>query len=252
MIDIHSHILPGMDDGAADINEALEMAEIAAASGIRGIIATPHCNMPGRYDNYYDDYYKEIFVQTCGAVKRAKIPINLYPGMEVFATEDIVRYLKNGKIITLAESRYLLLEFSFQEDPLWAEGILAQLKEMGIKPVIAHAERYEFVQDNLWIVYQWRRKGYVIQANKGSFLGRFGRRAQETVYQLLNHNLISIVSSDAHGAEYRTPYLLEAYDKMKDNCAGEYRNVLFYQNPDRICANRAILMPQPIPFGKGV
>lgn len=252
MIDIHAHILPGIDDGAADIQDALEMAEIAAESGISAIVATPHCNIPGRYDNYYNDHYKEVFDRTYRAIKREKIPVKLYPGMEVFATEDLLTYLKKGKIITLAESRYLLLEFAFQEDPLWADEILEKLQEMGMKPVIAHAERYEFVQDHLQIVYQWRKKGYVIQVNKGSFPGRFGRRAQETVYQLLNHNLVSVVASDAHSAQYRTPYLLETYDMLREECSREYREVLFYRNPARICSNRPILMPEPIPFEEGI
>lgn len=248
MIDIHAHMLPGIDDGAADIYDTLEMAEIAARSGIRAIIATPHCNIPGFYDNYFGIYYKELFVKTYRAIEREKIPVKLYPGMEVFATEDLPRLFQNGEIITLSHSKYLLVEFSVTEDPMFAVRILDKLKELGVKPVVAHAERYEFVQDNPQIVFQWRKKGYVIQANKGSFLGRFGKDARETVYRLLDHNLISVVASDAHSPKYRTPYLLEAYDILREECEKEYRDVLFYQNPARICKNKPILMPEPVSF----
>ena len=156
MIDIHAHILPGIDDGAADIYDTLEMAEIAAGSGIRAIVATPHCNIPGVYDNYFGEHYKELFIKTYRAIEREKIPVKIFPGMEVFATEDLPWRYQNGEIITLLQSKYLLVEFSFGEDPFFVGRILEQLEELGLKPVVAHAERYEFVQDNPQIVYQWR------------------------------------------------------------------------------------------------
>ena len=248
MIDIHTHILPGIDDGAEDIYDTLEMASMAADIGVTAIVATPHCNLPGIFDNYFGDAYIKTFQTAVRAIQEEGIPIRLCPGAEAFGTYDLPELIVDGKIMPLNQSRYILIEFSFDEDPDFATDLLRRVRAVGAKPVVAHVERYEFVQDNPQIVYQWRKRGYVIQVNKGSFLGRFGRNAQETAYRLLRHNLVSVVASDAHSPFRRTPYLLDAYEELcaeytKKNC-----DVLFQYNPARICCNKPILKLEPIPF----
>ena len=171
MIDIHAHILPGIDDGAEDMYDTLEMARMAADSGVDKIIATPHCNIPGMYGNYFGREYIDRYESVVRAVRKEKIPIEILPGMEVFSTEDLPELIVNHKIMPLNQSRYILMEFAFDEDPEFADSILKRAEEVGARPVIAHAERYEFIQDYPQIAYRWFRKGYVIQANKGSFLG---------------------------------------------------------------------------------
>ena len=171
MIDIHAHILPGIDDGAEDMYDTLEMARMAADSGVDRIIATPHCNIPGMYGNYFGREYIDRYESVVKAVRKEKIPIEILPGMEVFSTEDLPELIVNHKIMPLNQSRYILMEFAFDEDPEFADSILKRVEEVGARPVIAHAERYEFIQDYPQIAYRWFRKGYVIQANKGSFLG---------------------------------------------------------------------------------
>lgn len=165
MIDIHAHILPGIDDGAEDMYDTLEMARMAADSGVDKIIATPHCNIPGMYGNYFGREYIDRYESVVRAVRK-KIPIEILPGMEVFSTEDLPELIVNHKIMPLNQSRYILMEFAFDEDPEFAEAILKRVEEVGARPVIAHAERYEFIQDYPQIAYRWFRKGYVIQANK--------------------------------------------------------------------------------------
>ena len=248
MVDIHAHILPGIDDGAGDIYDALEMAKIAANSGVKTIVATPHCNIPGMFNNYFSDALIEVFKNTEKAIKEEGIDIQLCPGMEVFATSDLPRLLTDGKIMTLNQSRYLLVEFSFDEDPGYAMHILDKITELGVKPVIAHAERYEFIQDDPSIAYQMRRKGYWIQINKGSILGKFGRRAWDTTWKLLDHQLVSVVASDAHSPFQRTPYLKNAYDELKNEISDEYRKRLFEYNPANICNNKQPMAQKPIPF----
>ena len=106
MIDIHAHILPGMDDGAEDLQDALEMAKIAVENGITSMVATPHCNIPGVYDNYLDKRFADIYKRVCDALEAHEIPLQLLPGMEVFATPDLPELLKTGKILTLNGSPY--------------------------------------------------------------------------------------------------------------------------------------------------
>lgn len=145
MTDIHTHILPGLDDGAESLYDTLEMAAMAFENGTTRIVATPHCNIPGVYDNYFGERYIHAFETARRAIEKEKIPVELLPGMEVFATEDLPELLTEGKIMPLNQTRNVLIEFDFSEDPRFAERVLRRVREVGAKPVIAHAERFEFV-----------------------------------------------------------------------------------------------------------
>lgn len=246
MIDIHAHILPGIDDGAKDLYDTLEMAQMAADCGVTAIVATPHCNIPGIYKNYFGDAYLEAFYSARSAIEREGIPLKLYPGMEVFTTYDLPDLIADGKIMTLNQGHYLLMEFSFDEDPDFASAMLKKVREMEIIPVVAHVERYEFVQDDPWLIYQWRKAGYAIQVNKGSFMGRFGRRAWQTAYELLEHHLISVAASDAHSPYRRTTYLRDAYEALAEDFPKEDLDILFRKNPARICADETLDSSMPI------
>ncbi len=241
MIDIHTHILPGADDGASNIQDTLEMVRMAADIGVTAMIATPHCNIPGGYSNYLNEEYKERFFRAAEAVQQAGIPVQILPGAEVFATYDLARLIHEGQILTLNGSRYLLIEFDFGEDPAFADDVLGQVADIGIRPVIAHAERYEFVQEIPQIVYEWKKKGYLIQINKGSVMGRFGYRAQLSAEWMLDEYLVSVIASDAHSPRRRTPYLLDAYGKLKRKYSRKYLQALFDENPRRICENRPVV-----------
>ena len=241
MIDIHAHILPGMDDGAEDTQEMLEMAKLAVSSGVTAIVATPHVNFPGVYDNYYDETYMEAFRWTEEKLCEAGIPLQLYMGMEVFVTPDVPRLLEKGVLLTINGGRYLLVEFAFDEEPEYVQDMLRKIAECKVCPVIAHPERYDFLQDNPGLAYEWKKQGYVLQANKGSFTGRFGRRARRMAYYLLDNQLLSVVASDCHGCYQRTPYMLDAYEELSRNYPKEYLNKLFEENPKRICQNMAII-----------
>ncbi len=248
MIDIHAHILPGIDDGAEEIGDMLDMLQLAVESGVTKIVATPHCNIPGLYGNYFGDEYVELFRRAERVIRDARIPIEICPGMEAFATERLPELLRSGKVMTLNQSHYLLMEFAFDENPDFASSIVRRVQKLDVIPVIAHVERYDFVQDNPQMVYEWRRDGVLFQLNKGSVLGRFGRQARRTAYRLLDHNLISVIASDAHGAHRRTPYMLDAYEELKRDYPESYLQTLFEKNPKRICEDRLVANFEPISF----
>ena len=250
MIDIHSHILPGIDDGADDIYDTLEMIKMAEKSGTKAIVATPHCNIPGMFDNYFGKEYVDRYQKVVEAVKKEEIPVKIYPGMEAFGTEDLPELIVNGKIMPINQGRYILVEFPFDSEPKYVFGLLKRIKEVGAIPVIAHPERYEFVQDNPHVAYVWRKKGYAVQVNKGSFEGRFGRMARKTAYRMLSHNMISVVASDAHGHGQRTPYMKKIYEHLAQERTTEYMDILFRKNPLQICANKPLVKMDPIPFSK--
>lgn len=241
MVDIHTHILPGMDDGAIDICETIDMVRMAAECGVERIVATPHCNYPGMYDNYFGEEYINSFERVVRAVKEEGIKIQICPGMEVFATYDLPNLIVDKKIMPINQSRYILVEFAVDEEAAFANNILERMKEIGAKPIVAHAERYKFIQDNPEIVFEWRRAGYLIQNNKSSFQGKFGSKAQNAAYYMMNHYLTNVIASDAHGARYRTPNMLEVYQELQQKYTEKYLNILFNENPNRICDNRPIV-----------
>lgn len=241
MIDIHTHILPGMDDGAQDIYDTLEMVSVAARSGITAMVATPHCNIPGGYENYFGDQYIAAVQQVREAVHNEGLPVNILPGAEAFGSADLPQLLQEGKIMTLNQSRYLLVEFNFDEDPEFVRDLVEEIHDLKVIPVIAHAERYRFVQRNPELVYHWRKKGYPIQINKGSFQGKFGRRAAEAAYLLMNHHLVSVVASDAHSPHVRTPYMKDVYEELLMEYPESYLDMVFRENPRRICQDEPIL-----------
>lgn len=237
MIDIHCHILPNIDDGAVDIYETLEMALTASRSGTDAIVATPHCNTPGN-SNYFDSHFIEIFKKAQTAIKNENIPIKLVCGMEVFVTYDLPDLILNKKILTINNSNYMLIEFDFNEDPEFVDIMVDRLIGLNLKPVIAHPERYEFIKDNIDLAQRLADKGCVLQANKGSFLGAYGNRAEKTAFSLLNQHLISVVASDAHNSLYNTPDMTRAKDVISNNLLSQK---LFEENPLKICMNKPLL-----------
>lgn len=238
MIDIHAHILPGIDDGAEDMYDTLEMASMAVESGITDMVATPHCNIPGMMSNYYSEEYVRLFRETERALKEEGIPLNLYAGMEVFMTPEVPSLLREEKILTINGSHFLLVEFAFDEDPDFASQMLQEMKSLGLIPIVAHPERYEFVQGNPQLVYEWRKLGYLMQLNKSSLMGRFGMHSYKTAHQLLQHNLASVIASDAHSPFQRTPYMQDAYEELLLDYPERYLRVLFEENPRRICQDQ--------------
>ena len=242
MIDIHSHILPGIDDGARSIYDTLEMAQTAVQNGIHTMVATPHCNVPGEYDNYFGKHYEKTYLQAVKAIRKEGIPLRLLPGMEVYVTEEVPDLMVQGKIMPLNQTHYLLVEFGFAEDPQFADYMLERITAKGVTPVIAHVERYYFVQDDPSVIRQWLKKGYVIQVNKGSYQGRFGRKEQKTAYQLTDENLVSVIATDTHRPYRRTPKMDEVYADLLNDYSERYLKVLLEENPKRICMDRKVLI----------
>lgn len=181
MVDIHCHILPGVDDGSPSMEDSLEMARMAADSGVTDIIATPHCNLPGNGPkNYRSASLRAAFSRLQQALDAEGIPLRIHPGAEVFCTPELPRLLDQRQLQTLGGSRYLLVEFYFDESAEFMEQCFRDIRHRGLVPVAAHPERYNAVQRDPARLEGWFRRGIVIQLNKGSVLGRLGRRAQDT------------------------------------------------------------------------
>ena len=240
MIDIHTHILPGVDDGAENFDEAFDMAVMAARCGVQALVATPHSNHDVGFVNYESDSLAERFVKLRSMLQEEKVPIQIYRGMEILASTDVVEKIARGKLLTLNRTRYALVEFAFDEEPWWIEAILKELLDAGYLPIIAHPERYFCVQEEPNYLYDWRKMGAFAQMNKESVLGRLGRHAANTAQVLLKYNLINCLASDAHHAYARTTDMTALMRYMDEHFPMGYRDLLMRDNP------RAILEGKPL------
>lgn len=245
MIDLHTHILPGLDDGAQDLDCALAMAQLAADSGVNALVATPHCNLPGSRSNYWDRGLHRSFTEFQQALDRAGIPITVFPGMEVFGTPQVPALLQEGRLITLAHSRYLLIEFPFRDYAGEATRVLSRVAELGYRPVVAHPERYRYVQENPTLLNRWVELGSLLQVNKGSILGRFGRREELLSLALLDRGFAAFVASDAHSPTVRTTWLRDVRDFLREEFSPALAQRLLEDNPDRVLKNGEIEIEAP-------
>lgn len=247
MIDIHTHILPGVDDGSKNLNMSLEMVKISYEQGVDTIVVTPHC-MPGTYGNIANESLEKKWHKLYKAVKEAKMPVHLRKGMEILISDKSMKLIREKRIWTINGSDYLLVEFAFDEDPLWCIEKLKEIVKIGYIPVIAHPERYYFVQNNPQIVYDWYLAGYGIQVNKESLLGLHGKKEKDTATRLLRHSVVSCVASDAHRPDIRTPGMQDVREYLKKRYGKEYTHMLVESNPLRIVNNKTMVGYKPVSF----
>lgn len=237
MIDIHCHILPGADDGSGGMEDSIEMAQMARDSGVRGIVATPHANLPGMCDNYWSPEMEGRLAQLQGRLRQLGIDAAIYPGQEIFLASGYIEALKRGRLIGLNHSRYLLVEFDMQEPAGAAYGKLGQVVAEGYVPIVAHPERYGFVQEDGDAARRLKDMGCLLQLNKGSFKGSFGRRAMTAAHRIMGRRMADIVASDAHSQYRRTTYLAEIHELISVQYSYEYANLLLEGNPGRVVRN---------------
>lgn len=245
MIDLHCHIIPMIDDGARNAEVACQMAMHAYRSGTDTIVATPHCNLRGARRNYRGRSYTEVFSLFRALLRQRQIPITLLPGAELFAhPSNLRRLLDERRIVTLNHSRYLLTEFNFHARGEDISDALALIARRGLIPVVAHPERYAAVQNDPSFVARWFRKGYVIQLNKGSLLGRLGYSAQVAADELLADGLVHVIASDAHDPRYRPTGFHTLLPFLRERCPEEYIKLLLEVNPRCIISDQQLPVPR--------
>ena len=241
MVDIHTHIIPGLDDGSEDMENSIVMAEMAVDSGVDTIIATPHCNQIGMYENYVSDELLKIMDEFRNEIEREKLELNVGLGMEIFCTRDVPRLLREKKLLTLNDSRYVLVEFAFGIDIVRMERMLYSILDSGYVPIIAHPERYYAVQAQPEILFDWLQDGMGTQMNKGSLFGRFGRNEFRCANAMLNNGLVTCIASDAHGVDSRTTDMTEISEFISLEYSEELADLLLTENPKRIFENKPLL-----------
>ena len=241
MFDIHCHICYGCDDGADSLDTAVKMAELALEKGTKAIAATPHCNIPGSFTNFWSGEFETKLDLLRAALAERGTEIGIFPGQEIFCTSRTPQLLESGELITLNNSRYPLVEFDFYEFSDSVYDKLRSLVSHGYVPVVAHPERYAFVSEESGAASAMKSIGCLLQINKGSLDGRFGMQAYIAASEMLGGRLADVIASDAHSPYMRTPDMSHIHEKICEEYSYEYADLLFSGNPERILENRETL-----------
>lgn len=208
MIDLHCHMLPSIDDGAADLEVALEMARLAVADGITVTACTPHI-MPGVYGNTGPQIRAAIDEFT-KALASAGIPLRLVSGADVHLATDLVAGLKSGQVLTLNDSRYFLFEPPHHVMPPRLEHAVFDVMTAGYQPVLTHPERLTWIEDHYDVMQRMAKSGVWMQITCGSVTGRFGRRPQYWADRMIDEGLVHILATDAHNLRNRSPSMAKS------------------------------------------
>ncbi|MCA1048644.1 tyrosine protein phosphatase [Priestia aryabhattai] len=228
MIDLHCHILSGIDDGASNDEISLNMARKAFLEGIHTIVATPH-HQNGRYFNEKKDIIQ--YVQELNELlKKEEIPLTILPGQEIRLYGEIFEDYQAEKILTLNDTgKYLFIEFPSSQVPHYAERLFFDIQSKGLIPIIVHPERNSRLLEEPNLLYKLIKNGALAQVTAGSVTGHFGKKVKRLSHQLIQSNLVHFVSSDAHNLGGRSFYMREALEVIK-NEHGQDTVYMFLEN----------------------
>jgi len=233
MIDIHSHVLPDLDDGAVDLEESLEMLEIAAGDGIRTMVATPHM-LHGAFPVTVPDARERHATLTAAAAERG-IDVEILLGSEIHLEIDILGALRNDEALPLGEAgKAILLELPTTSIPTGTENVIFEIQTEGYVVIIAHPERNDELAGNLERIAKLRDRGVLMQVTARSVTGGFGGRAKRVSRKMAKQGLIDILASDAHRAKGRVPVLSDAVAWLSKKIGEEETMDLVTRNPARV------------------
>lgn len=241
MVDIHTHILPGVDDGSDSVEESFAMIKQAYEAGTRSMVMTPHYlnKSQCRFDASKSvlESYGARLKEEC---ENQGLKVKLYQGAEHFGVTEIGRIADEGGIIPINNSRYVLIEFDFEDDYQRVSYVLSQLMSFHYVPIIAHPERYDFLTGNPSNAYNLLERGCLLQVNKGSPLGKYGPEAQRMSKWLLDNHLVHFVASDCHSPYQRTPEMQQAHEMLTYRLGMSYVNRIFNENPLKVIRNEPV------------
>jgi len=236
MIDLHCHLLPGVDDGAADLDEALAMARTAVADGITHVACTPHI-YPGLYDNSGPAIMAAVNLLQ-QKLDREGVNLQLVAGADVQLAPDMAEGLRSGRIPSLAKSRYFLFEPPHHVAPPRMNDVIVELLAEGYVPVITHPERLTWIEERYETICEAFDAGAWIQLTSGAVTGMFGRRAQYWSERMLDEGRVHLIASDGHNMRRRRPVLSAARDAAAGRIGEDAALDLVLRRPQGILLNR--------------
>lgn len=244
MIDLHCHLLPGIDDGARDLETSLAMARIAAADGITTIACTPHI-LPGVYNNS-GPAIRAAIVSLQHALDEAGIAVRLVSGADAHVTPALGAQLRDGRALSLNDTRYFLLEPPHHVLPPRLEDHVFGLQAAGFVPILTHPERLTWLDQHYDLAKRLVYSGVLMQITAGSLTGRFGRRAHYWAERMLDEGFCHLLATDAHDPVQRVPLLAEARDHAARRVGPEEAMHLVLTRPQGIVNDVSpVELPQP-------
>lgn len=261
MVDLHSHILPNIDDGSKNMEETLEMGKIAEEEGFSKIIATPHY-IEGEFMSdtaarsspdtekgflFQREEFSDIIKEVNRHFTEKAVDIEILPGMEVYISPNLPSQLEKGEIFTLNNTSYILIEFPMHCIPIYAENILYQVRLLDYRPVIAHPERYTEVMKNPNYLKDLIEQGNYVQINSLSVTGVLGEKARETAEILLKHRMVHFIGTDAHSPRTRSPRIKKALEQMYLWVDGEYVEEII-ENGRTLIRGEKVDIQQPLTY----
>ncbi|MFJ7509854.1 tyrosine-protein phosphatase [Peribacillus simplex] len=250
MIDIHCHILPGTDDGSADMIESLNMAKKAVEAGITNLYATPH-HLNEKYVNVKRDVIDRV-ERLNESLQQNNIPLSIHLGQEVRIHRDIFTSLEKEEILTLDDKgTYLLLELPSGRVPTYTQEVIYELLLKGITPIIVHPERNKELIENHKLLLELVQEGALTQLTSGSIIGNFGKSIQSFSKKIIQHNLAHFIATDAHNIGSRGFTLQQAYETIT-KVYGIERTFYFKENAEQLLKDQSPTSEKPVPFKKKI
>ncbi|MBW0765911.1 tyrosine-protein phosphatase [Mammaliicoccus fleurettii] len=247
MLDIHNHLLFGVDDGPESIEETIDLLTQAKEQGITGIVITPHHLHP-RYTNNFD--YVESTINELKQNQQIKdFNIQFYPGQEIRITDKVLEDIDKQRIKGINHSKYLLIELPSNSVPHYTKNLLYEIQTKGFIPIIAHPERNKAIAQDINLLYELINNGALSQMTASSLSGELGKNIQKLSIQMIEHNLIHFVASDAHHSE-RRPFGLGALFATPKLKKMESTIRCLLHNNEGMIQNRDVVKGRPIEFKK--
>ncbi|KIO68272.1 Manganese-dependent protein-tyrosine phosphatase [Caldibacillus thermoamylovorans] len=242
MIDIHCHILPGLDDGAQNLNDSLDMARAAVSNGIHKVVATPH-HKTSRYNNPKSAIVEKVN-ELNELLQENQVPLEVLLGQGVRVFGDFVEDFKNEQILTVNLQNYVLVELPSNHVPSYTEQLFYDIQMNGLTPIIVHPERNSQIVEQPDKLYNLIEKGALSQVTASSVTGELGKKIQRFTFQLIDANLTHFIATDAHNITSRPFNLAEAYDVVEKEYGIEFVD-MFMENAEHIIGGKMIYRENP-------
>ena len=236
IIDIHNHLLPGVDDGSRTIEESIKLIKNLKKIGVSDIVLSSHYIKGTKYE-FNVLVRNNILKELKEALNDSEI--NLYLGNEVYLSDEIIDLYKNHEISTINGSKYILVELPLSGYSRSFSRTLCELENYGFIPIIAHPERYRFIQKDKKRITELLEFNSLLQINVDSLIGKYGSKAKKVAKWLLKNNLVQFVGTDIHHIEY-SRHLKKAYKKLKKMVGEQKFQELTYYNPRNVLADRQV------------
>ncbi len=243
MIEIHSHILPNTNDGPPTMSESIQLAQTAVKQGVHTLVVTPR-HLDGTNNHPKLDIIKEV-IHFSHELEQKGIPLKVLPGQEVRLTWDLAEKIDKDEILPVNENtKYILIELPSNHLPKYAEQVLFELQMKGFTPVIAHPERHAEIVSKPQLVYNLVKKGALVQVAAGSINGRFGKKQAKFTNEMIDANLVHLISSEAYHSKKRPFELHEAFNKV-EKTFGKQMHYYFLENSQALIENEPIFADPP-------